>query len=192
MVNDRIREGERKKGKRQEERKREEEKEENETVSAKRRCVGLVSSDAFDIFSQGEDLESCGGFSWEDFLEELDDLSDCKSESRAVVSAVLVVSDALVSPSSLMTECFDEVSLDLDWEFVESQSFSFSMKRPFVGTVCQDIMTCGSPVKASPLTRRRMMPSTPQETRIRRVRSGSGRQKWRYKEAAGVPAKGRL
>ena len=72
-VNERIREGERKKGKREEERKRAGEKEENETVSAKRRCVGLVSAEAFDIFGQGEDLESCGGFSWEDILEEPDD-----------------------------------------------------------------------------------------------------------------------
>ena len=35
-----------------------------------RRCVlkegvsVFVSAEAFDIFSQGEDLESCGGFSW--------------------------------------------------------------------------------------------------------------------------------
>ena len=34
-------------------RRREEEKEENETVSAERRCVGLVSAEAFDIFGQG-------------------------------------------------------------------------------------------------------------------------------------------
>ena len=39
-------------GKREEERKREEDKEENETVSVKRRCVGLVSAEPFGIFSQ--------------------------------------------------------------------------------------------------------------------------------------------
>ena len=30
---------------------------------AKRRCEGCVSVETFDIFSQGEDLESCGGVS---------------------------------------------------------------------------------------------------------------------------------
>ena len=48
-----------KKGKREEERKRDWEKEENETVSAERRCVGFLSAEAFDIFSQEEYLESC-------------------------------------------------------------------------------------------------------------------------------------
>ena len=46
---------------------REEEKEENVTVRTPRRCVGLVSAEAFDFFSQGEDLESCG-VSWRDLL----------------------------------------------------------------------------------------------------------------------------
>ena len=68
-------EEEEKEGKREEKRKRDEEKEENETVSAKRRCVGFISADASDIFSQGEDLESCGGHSWGDLLENPDDLS---------------------------------------------------------------------------------------------------------------------
>ena len=45
-------------------RKREEEKEENKTVRVKRRCEGFVSVEASEIFSQGEDLKSCGGFSW--------------------------------------------------------------------------------------------------------------------------------
>ena len=52
------------KEKRVEEKKRKGEKEENETVTVERRCVGFVSAEAFDIFSQGEGLESCGGFSW--------------------------------------------------------------------------------------------------------------------------------
>ena len=125
----------------------------NETVSAKRRRVGLVSAEgAIDIFSQGEDLDSCGGFSWRDLLEEPDDLSDCESVSRAVVSVVPVVSDVHVSPSSVVTECFDDVSLDPDREFVESQSFFSSKKRPFVETAFPEIMRYeGSPVKASPL-----------------------------------------
>ena len=57
-----------------EKRKREEEKEENETVTVKRRCEGLVSVEAFDIFSQGGDVESFGDLSWEDPLEKLDEL----------------------------------------------------------------------------------------------------------------------
>ena len=39
-------------------------KEENETGTVKRRCVGSVSVEAFEIFSQGGDLESCGDLSW--------------------------------------------------------------------------------------------------------------------------------
>ena len=44
------------------------------------------------------------------------------------MSAVPVVTDVLVSPSSVVTECFDGVSLDSDSdsEFAESQPFSFS------------------------------------------------------------------
>ena len=98
-------------------------------------------------------------------MEELEDLSVCESESRAVASVVLAVSDVLVSLSSVLTECFDDVSLDPDWEFVESRSFSLSKERPFVGTVFQEIMRYeGSPVRASPPTRKRMMPSTPQQS----------------------------
>ena len=44
---------------------REEEKEENDTLIVERRCVNSVSIEAFDIFSQGEELESCGN-SWGD------------------------------------------------------------------------------------------------------------------------------
>ena len=50
--------------KRGEKRKREGEKEENKTVRVKRRCESLVSVEAFEIFTQGGDLESCGGLSW--------------------------------------------------------------------------------------------------------------------------------
>ena len=55
-------------------RRREEEKEENETRSVKRRCVGSFSVEAFDIFSPGRDLESCG----KDLAEKPEDLSDCE------------------------------------------------------------------------------------------------------------------
>ena len=34
-----------------------------------------------------------------------------------------------VSPSSVVTELFEDVSLDSDWEVVEPQSSSFSKKR---------------------------------------------------------------
>ena len=59
---------------------REGEKEENETASVKRRCEGLVSVEAFEIFSQEGDLESCGDLSWEDFLDRAEDLSYGESE----------------------------------------------------------------------------------------------------------------
>ena len=124
--------------KREEERKKEGEKEQNETVSAKRRCVGFISAEAFHIFSQEENFESCGGVSWSDLL---DDLPDCELETRTVVSAMLVVTDVLVSPSSVATECCEDVSLGCDWEIVEPQSFSFSTKR---ASVCAENQGDGS------------------------------------------------
>ena len=69
-------------------RKREEEKEENETGSVKRRCVFFVSVEVFEIFSQEGDLESCGGLSWEDFVEKPEDLSDCEPDTRVDVPDV--------------------------------------------------------------------------------------------------------
>ena len=99
-------------------RRREEEKEEIETV----RCVGSVSVDAFDIFSQGRDLESCGA----------EGLSDCEPEARVDVSVVLV------SPSSVVTEFCDGCSFCSDCGFVEPQSFSFSKKRAHSWTVTQE------------------------------------------------------
>ena len=41
----------------------------------KKRCDGFVCVEAFEIFSQGEDLESCGGLSWRDLLEKTGELS---------------------------------------------------------------------------------------------------------------------
>ena len=80
------------------------------------------------------------------------------------MSAVLVVTDVPVFPSSVVTEFCGDVSLDPDWEFDEPQSFPFSKKRPFSEKVSQETMRYeGSSVKAPPLTRRRMMPSTPQQ-----------------------------
>ena len=71
----------------------------------------LFSVEAFDIFSQGGDLESCGGFCWEDLLEKPDGLSDCEPDSCAHVRVVPVVTDVLVSPSSVVTEFCDGVAL---------------------------------------------------------------------------------
>ena len=93
---------------------REEEKEENETVSAKR-CVGSVSAETFDIFSQGAYSESCGGFSWGDLLKDPDDLPETRTEVPAVPDVTVVP----VSPSSVVTDLFEDVSLDSDWELVE-------------------------------------------------------------------------
>ena len=42
----------------------------------KRMCVNLVSTEVFDIFSQGEDSESCGN-SWSDVWDDPCDLSIC-------------------------------------------------------------------------------------------------------------------
>ena len=68
-------------------RKSEEEKE-NETETVKRRCEGLVSVEAFDIFGQGRDVESVGDLSWEDPLQKLDELSECGPVSCALVRVV--------------------------------------------------------------------------------------------------------
>ena len=97
-------------------------------MTVKRRCVGLVSVDAFEIFSQRRDLESCGDLSWRDLVEKHEDLSDCESDSCAHVRVVLVVIDVLVSPSSVVTEFCDVSPCRSDWEFVEPQSFSFLQK----------------------------------------------------------------
>ena len=98
---------------------------------------GLSSVEAFEIFSQGRDLESCGGLSWGDFLEELEDLSECQPDSCADVRVVPDVTDVLVSLSSVVTEFCDGFSCCSDREFVEPQSFSFSKKHSFFCTVMQ-------------------------------------------------------
>ena len=59
-MKERVREDGGKKEMREEDWRRDGEKEENEAVSARRRCVGFISREAFDIESQGEDSESCG------------------------------------------------------------------------------------------------------------------------------------
>ena len=76
--------------------KREEEKEENRTGTAKRSCEGCFSVAAFEIFSQERDLGSCGDISWEDLLEEHEDLSGREPVSGGLVRVVLDVTDVLV------------------------------------------------------------------------------------------------
>ena len=73
-------------------------------MTVKRRCEGLVSVEAFEIFCQEGDVESCGDVSWEDFLDNPEDLSDCKPDSCAHVRVVPDVTDVLVSLSSVVTE----------------------------------------------------------------------------------------
>ena len=65
------------------------------------------------------------------FLGKLDDSSDCEPETRTDVSAVLVVTEVPVSPSSVVTAFWDGVSLDSDREFVELQSV-FSPKSAWL------------------------------------------------------------
>ena len=84
--------------------------------------------EAFDIFSQGLDLESCVCLSWEDLLEKPEDFSDCELETWVDVSVVPDVTDVHVSPSSVVTEFCDGFSFFSDWEFVEPQSFFYLQK----------------------------------------------------------------
>ena len=76
---------------------------------------------------------------------------------------------------------------------MEPQSFFFSTKRSFVWATSQEEMSFeGSPVKALPASRRRMMPPTPQHSShssIEDMQLCSGKRKWRYKEVAGMLVK---
>ena len=122
--------------------------------------------EAFEIFSQGRDVESCGDVSWEDLLDNPEDLSDCEPapcepDSCAHVRVVLDVTDVLVSPSSVVAELCDVSPCGSDGEFCGPQSFS--KKRAHCGTYTQEEMRYeGSPVKALPLSRR-MTPPTPMQ-----------------------------
>ena len=92
--------------------------------------------EAFEIFSQRRDSESCGDVSWERRVEVREDLSDRKPVSCELVRVVPDVSDVidvLVSPSSVVTELCDVSPSCSDWELVEPQSFSFSKKKVHIG-----------------------------------------------------------
>ena len=97
-------------------------------MTGKRRCEDFVSVEVFDIFGQRRNMESCGDVSWEDLLEEPEDLSDREPLSCKLVRVVPDVIDVLVSPSSVVTELCDVSPCCSDCEFVEPQSFSFSKK----------------------------------------------------------------
>ena len=78
-----------------------------------------------------------------------DDLSDRDLETWTGVRAVPDVTVFLVSPSSVVTQCFVDVSWDMDWELVEPQSSSFSKRRAH---------------RAPPFSRRRTMSPTPEQS----------------------------
>ena len=67
--------------------------------------------EAFEVFSQEGDVESCGDLSWEDLFDKPEDLSDREPDSCAHVRVVPDVADVLVSPSSVVTELCDVSSL---------------------------------------------------------------------------------
>ena len=90
-------------------------------------------------------------------LEEFENWSDCELDSCARVRVVPDVIDVLVSPSSVVTEFCDVSSMCSDGKFVEPQSF-FSPKS--VHDTQEETRYEGSPVKAPPLSRRRMTPPT--------------------------------
>ena len=74
--------------------------------------------EAFDIFSQGGDLESCG-LSW-NLLERPEDLFDFEPDNEVEVLVVRDVTDV---------QFCDGFSCCSDWEFMEPQSFPSSKKR---------------------------------------------------------------
>ena len=122
---------------------REGEKEENETLIVKTRCINPASAAAFDIFSQGEESESCGN-SWGDLW---DDPCGVPDGDPVTLTGVLVVSDVLVSSSSAVAEMCES---DSDWECVEPQSFLSPKKRSIVWVENQEDMSYeGTPVKST-------------------------------------------
>ena len=142
-------------------RKREGDKGEDQKVVVKRRCINLVSAEAFDIFSHGRDSECCGN-SWSDLAGDSCGLSDC---GYVALSGVVVVTDVLVSPSSAVAVMSEALLSDFDWEFVEPPSSSFFKKRSAACVENQGSMSYeGTPVKAPPASRRKIMLPTPQQS----------------------------
>ena len=115
--------------------------------------------DAFDIFSQ----ESCGDVSWEHLMDEPEDLSDCEPASCELVRAVpggSDVIDLLVSPSSVSLSCVMFLPVALIGILWNRSPFLSKKKHAHCGTQ-EEMRFEGSPVKALPLSRRRMAPPTP-------------------------------
>ena len=107
-------------------------------------------------------MESCGGFSWEHLLEEPEDLSDCEPACCELVRV-------LCACAWWSTPCSD-------WEFVEPQSFSLLQKM--CPDTQEEMRYEGSPVKAPPLSRRRMTPPTP----VQNSKTSFVRDHGRYEE----------
>ena len=102
-----------------------------------------------------------------DLWDDLGCLSDGDPEDWACVSVVptVLVVTVLVSLSSVVTAILEGVSMQSDWEFFEPQSSSSSRERSFVWADSQEEMSYeGSPVKALPASRRRMIPPKPQQS----------------------------
>ena len=98
-------------------------------------------------------------------MDKLEDLSDRESEAWVDVPVVSDVTDVPLCPSSVVTEFCDGFSCCSDWEFVELQSFSLSKKRSLYCTVAQEEMRYeSSQAKAPPLSRRRMIPTSPMQS----------------------------
>ena len=115
---------------------------------------------AFEEFSPVHDSDSCGD-SWGDLLGDSCGLSECVP---AVSSGVLVVTDVPDSPSSMVVIGRALLS-NSDCEMVEPHSFSFSRKRQaFCVENQEDIHYDGTPVKAPPASRRKIMPPTPRQS----------------------------
>ena len=102
------------------------------------------------------DADSCKD-SWGDFLGDSCDLSQCVPE---VSSGVPVLTDVLDSSSSLVFCCRTLIG-----ETLEPQSSSFSRKRQALCVEKQEDMNYdGTPVKAPPASRRKIMPPTPRQS----------------------------
>ena len=67
-------------------------------------------------------------WSWEDLLDETDDLSDRESEAWVVLPVVPDVTDMPVSPSCVVTGFCDGFSCCSDWDFVEPAVLFFLPK----------------------------------------------------------------
>ena len=95
--------------------------------------------EAFEIFGSREDLESCGDLSQKDPLEDFENWSDCEPDSCARGHVVPDVTDVLVSLFALIGNLWNRSALCC----ADKQ---------------EEMRYEGSPVKASPFSRRRMTP----------------------------------